>query len=204
MPNIHIKAPVSKLITFQIPKKLARRGWKVCWRHFDDMEMTLCIISLCLNVEWSFKCKYGIKSAWGFLTSAQQWYLAAFPPPYNNLMLFAWAGFVSAVRTFVFDANKSHLNTSEREKGWECDTEKCIFECVCVVIFGQNIKTRAEQQDSLFCLHHISHKHAYAASVCARNPLSAPLTQSHECSKSCIHLLCCDAQNFCIPFVNRS
>lgn len=79
----------------------------------------------------------------------------------NNLMLFAWAGFVSAVWTFVFDANESHLNMSERET----DKRAQHRNCVCVVIFGQKIKNTAEQQDSLFCLHHISHKHAYTVSI---------------------------------------
>lgn len=140
--------------------------------------MTLYIISLCLNVEWSFKCKYGIKAVWAFLTWAQQCYLAAFFPSYNNLMLFAWAGFVSAIRTFVYDANESHLNMSERDRDDRTRQRKCVLECVCVVIFGQNIKNTAEQQDSLFCLHHISHKHAYTVSIHSQT-LSTHISHNH-------------------------
>lgn len=54
---------------------------------------------------------------------------------YNNLMLFAWAGFVSAVWTFSFFANENHLNTSERESSERSWKRKCVLECVCVVIF---------------------------------------------------------------------
>lgn len=119
---------------------------------------------------------------------------------YNNLMLFAWVGFVSAIWTFIFDANESHLNMSERERderAWQRE-KVCVLQCVCVVIFGQNIKNTAKQQDSWFCLHRISHKHTYTSSIHSQ-PLSAHIAQSHKHSKSFIHLLCRDAQNFDIP-----
>lgn len=72
---------------------------------------------------------------------------------YNNLMLFAWAGFISAVWTFSFFANENHLNTSERESSERSWKRKCVLECVCVVIFfGRNIKNhgRAIRQLVLF------------------------------------------------------
>lgn len=62
-------------------------------------------------------------------------------------MLFAWAGFVLAEWTFVFDANNS-IWTRVRENDERVWHAKCVFECVGVVIFGQNIKNEAEQLDS--------------------------------------------------------
>lgn len=65
-------------------------------------------------------------------------------------MLFAWAGFVSPVRTFVFRANGSHLNTSERaqdERAWH---RKCVFcrECVAAELFGWNIKKSVQRNEA--------------------------------------------------------
>lgn len=80
--------------------------------------------------------------------------------PYNNLMLFAWAGFVSAIWTVVSDANESHLNMSERKRDERAQHRKCV----CVVIFGQNIKKRAIRQPVLFASYltrtHIQHLYA--------------------------------------------
>lgn len=72
---------------------------------------------------------------------------------YNNLMLFAWAGFVSAIWTFVFDANESHLNMSERERDERARQRESVFlERVCVVIFwtGHQKHSRATRQLVLF------------------------------------------------------
>lgn len=56
--------------------------------------------------------------------------------------------------------------TWARENGMrDCDTESVFLSVFCVVLFGQNIKNTAEQQDSLFCLHRISHKHT-VHSIC--------------------------------------
>lgn len=90
-----------------------------------------------------------IKSAWGFLISAQQWYLSFFS--YNNLMLFAWAGFVSAVWTFSFFANENHLNTSERESSERSWKRKCVLECVCVVIFFLDGTSKPRQSNKTAC-----------------------------------------------------
>lgn len=157
--------------------------------------MMLCIISLCLNAEWSLKCKYGIKSAWGFLTSAQQWYLAAITIScclheldlfrrYEPLYLMPMKAIWTRVRENMMK---------------ERDTESVFLSVFCVVLFGQNIKNTAEQQDSLFCLRHISHKHAYTASVHSQPLSTHTIAQSHKWSKSFIHLLCKDAQNFGNP-----
>lgn len=50
------------------------KGWlEALWWYRND----ICIISLCLNFVQPFKCKFRIKSAWTFLTWAQQRYLTA-------------------------------------------------------------------------------------------------------------------------------
>lgn len=57
--------------------------------------------------------------------------------------------------------------TWARENGMrDCDTESVFLSVFCVVLFGQNIKNTAQQQDNLFCLHRISHKHT-VHSICA-------------------------------------
>lgn len=146
------------------------------------MEMTLCIISLCLNAEWSLKCKYGIKSAWGFLTSAQWWYLAAITiscclheldlfRQYEPLYLMP----IKAIWTWVRE-------NMMRER----DTESVFLSVFRVVLFGQNIKSTAEQQACSVCI--TSHTSMRTRHLYTHNPSAH--TQSHKCSKSFIHLLC--------------
>lgn len=74
--------------------------------------------------------------------------------PYNNLMLFAWAGFVFGNMNLCIWCQWKPFEHEWGRKGWESATQRvCFFlECVCVVIFGQNIKkhSRATRQLVLF------------------------------------------------------
>lgn len=114
---------------------------KICWTHFDDMEMTPCIISLCLNTEWSFKCKCRIKSVWGFLTSAQQWYLAGFYPPLTISCCLHELDLFRQYEPLYLIPVKA-VWTWARGDARECDTESVFLSAFCVMLFGQNIKTQ--------------------------------------------------------------
>lgn len=177
-----------KWITFYKFLKFTFRDERFA-EDFDDMIMMLCIISLCLNVEWSFKCKYVeyVKSDWGFLTSAQQWYFRALYSVTISCCLHELDLFRQYEPLYLMPMKT--IWTWVREKGMRAEQRKCVLKRVCAVIFGQNIKNTAKQQDSLFCLHHISLKHAYAMSIHSQ-PISTHVEKSHKPGKSFIHLLC--------------
>lgn len=118
-------------------------------------------------------------------------YLAAFIF-YYNLMLFAWAGFVSSYEPLYLMPMKAIW--SERERDERVRLRKCAFRaCFC-----GDFWTEHQKHSSLFCLNHILHKHAYTASIRSQ-PLIIHITQSHKCSKSFIHLLFYDAPHIRTP-----
>lgn len=168
------------------------------------MEIILCIISLCLNVEWSFKCKYGIKSVWGFLTSAQQ-YCQIFGSYffYNNLMLFAWAGFVSAAWTFVFDANESHLNMSERETDKRARQRKCVFRvCLCGDFWTEHQKhSKTTRQLVLFASYPTQTRIHSVYTLTTPQHTHENITQTQQIIHPSFMLGCTTLQH---PFVNCS
>lgn len=125
--------------------------------------MTVCIISSSLNAEWSFKCKYGIKSAWGFFDISPAVIFGSYKQ--SHVVCMSWICF-GKMNLCIWCQGKPFEH--ERERMWWGRVTQKVCVCVCVVVdgvfffaelFGQNIKT-AEQRDSSFCLHHISHEHA--------------------------------------------
>lgn len=88
-------------------------------------------------------------------------------------MLFAWAGFVSAVWTFSFFANENHLNTSERESSERSWKRKCVLECVCVVIFFLDGTSKPRQSNKTACsvciISHTNSLYTHNLSSCTKH-----------------------------------
>lgn len=121
----------------------------------------------------------------------------------SDLMLFAWAGFVSAKRTLCIRCQWMLFEHEGERKGWENVAENVLWNAA-------NFWTRHQKHST--ATRHLVLFASYLAQTCVHSvdALTTPQAcTSHYRTNAgnypSIHLQCCDSTNFCIPFfVNGS
>lgn len=122
-----------------------RVKWESCFSEHTLMMGNVSVRQK-LVFRWSFSVNMGWSQFEGFWHQRGQFWR---PPPFNNLMFFAWAGFVGPLWTFVLCANESYLNVHERDEDERAWHRKCVFVCVCHcrALWTKHQKMGAEGRD---------------------------------------------------------